>query len=100
MPSPTFLAFVPMKAVGQNDDLLKARERLHAAEGEAAERMQQIAREAYASTESNLYSINPEKSHVSKGFAADDPDFWTPTQQAAAKSDKKRSKGKPIKPGK
>ena len=100
MSSPTFLAFVPLKAAGQNDDLLQARERLHAAEGEAAERMQQIAREAYASTESNIYSINPEKSHVSKGFAAGDPDFWTPTQQAAAKSDKKRSKGKPIKPGK
>ena len=100
MPSPTFLAFVPMKAVGQNDHLMETRERLHAAEGEAAERMQQIAREGYASTESNLYSINPEKSHVSKGFAAGDLNFWTPTQQAAAKSDKKRSKGKPIKPGK
>jgi hypothetical protein len=80
MPSPTFLTFVPMKAVGQNDDLLKIRERLHAAEGEAAERIQQIARDAYASTESNLYSIKPEKSHVSKEFAAGDPEFWTPTK--------------------
>jgi hypothetical protein len=82
MPSPTFLTFVPMKAVGQNDDLLKRRETLHAAEGEAAERIQQIAREAYASTESNLYSIKPEKSHVSKEFAAGDPEFWTPKPQA------------------
>jgi len=80
MPSPTFLTFVPMKAVGQNDGLLKIRERLHAAEGEAAERVQQIAREAYASTESNLYSIKPEKSHVSKEFAAGDPGFWTPAK--------------------
>jgi hypothetical protein len=100
MPSPTFLALVPMKAVGQNDDLMQARERLHAAEGEAAERMQQIAREAYVSTESNLYSINPEKSHVSKGFAAGDPDFWTPKPQAAEKPEKKQSKGKQIKPAK
>ena len=81
MPSPTFLAFVPMKAIGQNDDLLKRRESLRAAEGEAAERMQQIAREAYAKTESNLYVIKPEKSHVSKEFAAGDPEFWTPKQQ-------------------
>ena len=99
-PSPTFLAFVPMKAVGQNDDLLQARERLHAAEGDAAERMQQIAREAYASTESNLYAINPGKSHVTKGFAAGDPDFWTPSLQPAAKPDQKKSQGKPIKPAK
>jgi hypothetical protein len=76
--SPTFFAFVPMKALRQNDDLLKRRESLHAAEGEAAERLQQIAREAYASTQSNLYSISPDKSHVSKEFAAGDPEFWTP----------------------
>ena len=81
MPSPAFLTFVPMKAVGQNDNLLKIRERLHAAEGEAAERMQQIAREAYASMESNLYSIKPEKSRVTKEFAAGDPEFWTPAKQ-------------------
>src|SRR5579864_8292751 len=98
MPSPTFLAFVPMRSIGQNDYLLQARERLHAAEGEAAERMQQIAREAYASTESNLYAINPEKSRVSKGFAAGDPDFWTPSPQPAAKPDKKKSTSKQIKP--
>jgi hypothetical protein len=39
---------------------------------------QQIAREAYASTESNLYVISPEMSHVGKEFAAADPAFWTP----------------------
>jgi hypothetical protein len=76
MPSPAFFAFVPMKTLGQNDDLLKRRESLQAAEGETAERMQQIAREAYASTESHLYSVSPEKSHVSKEFAAGDPEFW------------------------
>ena len=91
MPLPTFLTFVPMKALGQNDDLLKRRESLHAAEGDAAERMQQIAREAYATTQSNLYSINPDKSHVSKEFAAGDPEFWTPKPQVTAKRGKKRS---------
>ncbi len=92
MPSPTFLTFVPMKTLGQNDDLLKRRETLHAAEGEAAERIQQIAREAYASTESNLYSIKPEKSNVSKEFAAGDPEFWTPKPQVAAKPESKKSR--------
>jgi hypothetical protein len=77
MPSPTFLAFVPMKTLGQNDDLLKRRESLRTAEGDAAERMQQIAREAYGKTGSNLYAVSPEKSHVSKEFAAGDPEFWT-----------------------
>jgi hypothetical protein len=40
-----------MRTLAQNDDLLNLRDLLHEAEGEAAERMQQIARSAYAHTE-------------------------------------------------
>jgi len=79
MPSPAFLVFVPMRALRQNDDLLARRKSLQEAEGDAGvERMQQIAREAYASTESNIYAISPEISHVSREFAAGDPEFWSP----------------------
>ena len=90
-PSPAFFAFVPMKTLAQNDDLLNIREKLREAEGEAAERMQQIAREAYAQTESNLYAISPEKSHVSKEFAAGDPQFWAPKPQPPAKPASQKS---------
>ena len=97
MPSPTFLAFVPMRTLAQNDDLLKRRDLLHHAEGEAAERMQRIARAAYAHTESNLYAMSPQKSHVSKEFAAGDPEFWTPKPPAPVKAGAKRSgKKKPA----
>lgn len=82
-PSPAFLVFVPMAALRQNDDLLSRRLSLFSAEGEDnAERMQQIAREAYASTESNLYLISAEMSHVSKDFAAGDPEFWKSASDA------------------
>lgn len=96
-PSPAFFAFVPMRTLAQNDDLLNIREKLHEAEGEAAERMQQIAREAYTQTESNLYAISPAKSHVSKAFAAGDPQFWTPKSNppekpVARKNGKNQSK--------
>ena len=98
MPSPTFFAFVPMRTLAQNDDLLNLRDRLHEAEGEAAERMQQIARAAYAHTEGNLYAISPEKSHVSKEFAAGDPEFWTPKPPASTKVVAKKSeKNEPTK---
>jgi hypothetical protein len=87
MPSPTFFAFVPLGALRQNDDLLAWRGPLRDAEGEAgAGRMQQIAREAYQSTESNLYAISPEMSHVFKEFADGDPGFWSPRASADAKS--------------
>ena len=80
-----------MRTLAQNDDLLNIREKLHEAEGEAAERMQQIAREAYAQTVSNLYAISPEKAHVSKEFAAGDPQFWTPKPPAPKKPTVRKS---------
>jgi hypothetical protein len=86
MPSPIFLVFVPMRALQQNDDLLSSRRALREAEGdEAAARMEHIAREAYQSTESNLYFISPETSHVSKEFAEGDPEFWSHKAIAAPK---------------
>ena len=96
-PSPAFFAFVPMRTMAQNDYLLNIREKLHEAEGEAAERMQQLAREAYTQTESNLYAISPEKSHVSKEFAAGDLQFWSPKsnppeEPVARKSGKNKPK--------
>jgi hypothetical protein len=86
MRSPAFLVFVPMRALKQNDDLLNWRKSIREAEGEdAAHQTEQIARDAYASTESNLYAISPETSYVSKDFADGDPEFWWPRRPAAPK---------------
>jgi len=86
MQSPGFLIFMPMNALKQNDDLLSWKENLQEAEGEEAmKRLQQIARESYVNTESNLFVVNSEMSHVSKEFAAGDPNFWTPMTIPAAK---------------
>jgi hypothetical protein len=94
MPSPSFLVFVPMIALRQNDDLLERRKALQEAEGEeGSRRMQQIAREAYASTESNIYVVSPGMSHVSKEFAAETPEFWL---QAAPSESAKPATIKPA----
>jgi len=86
MPTPSFLVFVPMRALKENDGYLARAPKLREAEGDAGfDRMQQIAREAYASTESNLYAISPETSHVSKEFVGGDPDFWLSKPSADAK---------------
>src|SRR5260370_38812740 len=75
MPSPFFLVFVPMAALRQNDDLLARRKTLQEAEGEeGSQRLQQIAREAYASTESNIYVVSPKRSHQPKQLAAKRPE--------------------------
>jgi hypothetical protein len=86
IPSPVFLVFLPMRGLAKNDDLLEWRRPLREAAGEqATQRMEQIARDAYASTESNLYVISPEMSHVSREFAEGDPAFWSAKAPAAAK---------------
>lgn len=78
IPSPAFIVFVPMRVLKENDALLARSDKLRDAEGEEGfQRMQQIARDAYASTESNLYSISVATSHVSKEFASGDPEFWS-----------------------
>jgi len=89
-PSATFLIFMPLSALKQNDDLLVRKEALLEAEGaEAEQRLQQIAREAYGSTDSTLYVVRPQTSHVSKEFAARNPEFWTPKPEADAKLPKR-----------
>jgi hypothetical protein len=92
VPSPAFLVFMPLRELKQNDDLLNWRKSLREAEGEdAVHQTEQIAREAYAATESNLYAISPGTSHVSKDFADGDPDFWTPHRQAATKPSSRKN---------
>jgi hypothetical protein len=94
MASPAFLVFVPMTAIRQNDDLLARHQAVQEAEGEqGSRRMQEIAREAYASTESNIYVVSPEMSHVSKEFAAENPEFWL---QGAGSENAKPAANKPA----
>jgi hypothetical protein len=95
-PAPTFLVFRPLSEIKQNDDLLSWSDMLTEAEGEqGVESLKKIARQAYVSTESNLYVVRPEMSHVSKSFAATDPDFWlhraAPEVKSEAKQDPKAS---------
>lgn len=87
MPLPAFLVFVPMRELRENDGLLSRAPKLREAEGEAAaERMQQIARDAYISTESNLYAVSPEVSHVSREIIDGDPNFWLAKPTASMKN--------------
>ena len=76
--SPTFLVFLPMAELQESDNLVAEKESiLQATEGEGnADRLRQIVREAFVTTESNLYAVSPEMSHVPKDFAAGDLEFW------------------------
>jgi hypothetical protein len=94
-PSIGFLVFVPMNALKQNDDLLNWRKNIRDAEGDdVVTRREQIAREAYERTESNLFAISPEMSHVSSDFADGDPGFWSAKGPATPKPVPRKDSGK------
>lgn len=97
--SPTFLVFRPVVELKQNDDFMAYGASLAEAEGEqSVETQQRIAREAYASTEHNIYAVHPELSHVSKSFAGSDADFWFHAAAAASKSDTKQDSKTGVRP--
>lgn len=76
-PSTTFVILMPMHSLKEMDDYLARAPQLRDAEGPTiASRLQEIARDAYASWDSELYQVDAAASHVSRDFAAGDPQFW------------------------
>ncbi len=77
IPRPTFLVIVPMRELAEMDKLLANATAVRGAEGEAGvNRIQEITREVYESSEVQLYVVSPQMSHVSPAFAAGDSAFW------------------------
>lgn len=77
MAAPAFLYITPMRSMKEIDDAA-ARHNLYedAKDDTFQQKLRDIARSAYVKTESQIYSIGREQSHVSKEFAAEDPEFW------------------------
>ena len=76
-PSTTFVILMPMLSLKEMDDYIARTKQLRDAEGPTiASRLQQIARDAYASWDSELYVVDAAASHVSRQFASGDPQFW------------------------
>ena len=59
--------------------------------------MQELARVAYGATDDRLYSVGQKTSHVSKEFAAGDPEFWTPADNLRAASGRREAEKAPPK---
>lgn len=80
-PATTFVILLPMHSLKEMDDYIARTGQLRAAEGETAySRLQETARNAYISWDSELYVVSAAASHVSDDFAAGDPGFWKPAQ--------------------
>jgi hypothetical protein len=84
--SPGFIVFVPMTTLKQNDDIIPWTEGFREAEGEEnGQNLEQIARDAFATSESNLYAISAEMSHVTKAFVKVGANSWLAPQEQDGK---------------
>lgn len=96
-PSGTYLFFSTMESMKTLDDM-PARQRA-LAEAMGADNYRQLMKgsgDTFVSIESNLFSVNPAMSYVSKTTADQDPEFWNPKPAgkpaAAAKPKEKPAK--------
>lgn len=94
LPEPSFVIVTPMQSLNEIDDVFETSQTLKKIEGGALEeRLQELARIAYGTSDSRLFLVGQRMSHASKEFIAADPDFWAPVTIAApptgpGKSDK------------
>lgn len=85
-PSGTYLLFFPMKSMQFMDEgPARSKAMMEALGMEKAEAFYKNAAETIATSESFIMAINPRMSYVSKEFASQDPDFWTPKPAPMAK---------------
>ncbi|MDP9147999.1 MAG: hypothetical protein M3N22_10085, partial [Acidobacteriota bacterium] len=89
MARPTFFIFMPLLTLAQNDDILVWEQNMANQDGGTGlDRLKEIARDSYASSETTLYQVRPDMSHVSSEFADSDPLFWKRSSSSAVKPDK------------
>jgi len=89
-PVPCYLMLTALSSLRDEDDAAARRVPAMDAAGPAVqERLQEIARSAYDSIETNIYAVNPHLSHMPRDFTAEDPGYWMPkTAPVAAIKDK------------
>ena len=101
IPQPSFVIVTPMRSfqdIGGPTEAPRAAQKDDA--GVLEDHLQELARIAYGTSDSRLFAVHPETSHVSKEFAAGDSDFWLPATffappSATPKSAKPTAKGAP-----
>jgi hypothetical protein len=77
-PAPSYLMLTALSSLKDEDAAARRAPAMEAAGAAVQQRLQEIARSAYDSIETNIYSVNPQLSHMPKDFTALDPNYWQP----------------------
>lgn len=85
----TYMNFRPMKSLADYDLKIAARVRAAMTEDQQ-KRVDKLANDAIAASESSIYAMTPSMSYLSKEMIAGDPSFWTPKPIVVAKPKPKK----------
>ena len=85
----TYMNFRPMKSLADYDLKIAARVRAAMTEDQQ-KRVDKLANDAIAGSESSIYAMTPSMSYLSKEMIAGDPSFWTPKPIVVAKPKPKK----------
>lgn len=98
LPEPAFVIVTPMQSLQEVDDIFKTSQALRQTEGGVLQQhLQELARVAFGTSDTRLFSVGQKMSHVSKKFAAGDADFWAPATIAAPAAGAGKSATTPAK---
>jgi hypothetical protein len=90
-PVPCYLMLTALSSLKDEDDAAARRVPAMDATGPAVQqRLQEIARSAYDSVETNIYVVNPHLSHMPRDFTAEDPAYWMPRATPVAATTNKQ----------
>jgi hypothetical protein len=90
-PLPSYLMLTALSSLKDEDAAAARRAPAMEAAGAAVQqRLQEIARSAYDSIETNIYFVNPQLSHMPADFTAIDPAYWTPKTVPASEGKSSR----------
>src|SRR5271154_6525652 len=82
--APCYLMLTALSSLKDEDGAAVRGARAMEATGAAVQqRLQEIARDAYSSVETNIYFVNPQLSHMPKDFTDLDPAFWMTNANSA-----------------
>ena len=85
MPGPTYLIFIPMKALEEADLAQESHKKPYqdALGEEGRQHLREFTRAGILSVESALFALSPKMSYPSKEVIAADPKFWAPKGASA-----------------
>ncbi|MGH9967559.1 MAG: hypothetical protein ACREBG_06955 [Pyrinomonadaceae bacterium] len=98
MQGTTYMFFRPMKSLAEYDLRVGPRVR-EAMSDDQKKKADKLAGESVVLNETTIYAFNPRMSYLPKEFTAQDPGFWNPAPEIAAKPKPKKRAPKPTTAG-